>query len=104
MNYPTTPDGRYFVHKERLWRCTNPSLDETTRQKLVNELMTARREVASAKRSGDNDALSAARGRVDAAKVALGERGSTWWDDDTDYNRHLIKNTPYGNWWSSRTD
>jgi hypothetical protein len=46
MKYPTTPDGRYFVHKERLWRCTNPKLDPETRQRLVMELMTARRDVA----------------------------------------------------------
>lgn len=25
--YPTTPDGRYFVVKGQLWRCTNPSLN-----------------------------------------------------------------------------
>lgn len=33
--YPTTPDGRYFVVKGRLWRCSNPSLDEDVRQRLV---------------------------------------------------------------------
>ncbi len=101
MKYPTTPDGRYFVHKERLWRCANPALDKATRHSLVHELMTARREVGSAKRASDDNALAAARRRVDAAKVALGERGPTWWDDDTNYNRHLIKNTPYLDWWSS---
>ena len=31
------------------------------------------------------------------AKVELGERGPVWWSDGApDYNRHLIKNTPYG--------
>ncbi|MCD0462750.1 hypothetical protein [Roseiconus lacunae] len=102
MKYPVTPDGRYFVHKERLWRCTNPSLGEETRQRLVNQLMTARREVAVAKRASDEASIAAAREKVHAAKVALGERGPTWWNDDTDYNRHLIKNTPYADWWAAR--
>nr|WP_290676058.1 hypothetical protein [Halomonas sp. 54_146] len=26
--YPHTPDGRYFVAKNRLWRCTAPRLGE----------------------------------------------------------------------------
>lgn len=102
MQYPATPDGRYFVHKGRLWRCTNPNLDEETRQRLVAELMAARREVAAAKRASDGRALADARKRVHAAKVALGERGRPWWNDDTDHNRKLIKNTPYAEWWSSR--
>lgn len=102
LKYPTTPDGRYFVHKERLWRCTNPALDEAIRQRLVDELMTARRAVGAAKRNDDKAALTAARQRVHTAKVALGERGPTWWDDDTDYNRHLIQNTPYAQWWIAR--
>jgi hypothetical protein len=36
---PTTPDGRYFVVKGRLRRCSNPALDGQVRQRLVNELM-----------------------------------------------------------------
>lgn len=104
MKHPVTPDDRYFVHKERLWRCTNPNLEEETRQHLVNELMAARREVAAAKRIGNESDLTAARQKVHAAKVALGERGPTWWDHDTDYNRHLIKNTPYADWWASRDE
>jgi len=71
------------------------NLDEETRQRFVVELMTARREVAAAKRSGNKLALDDARKKVHAAKVTLGERGPTWWDDDTDHNRKLIKNTPY---------
>ena len=98
-NYPKTPDGRYFVHKERLWRCTNPSLDEREASRLVKELMTSRRAVKAAKASGDSQELREARARVNAAKVSLGERGPTWWDDDVDHNRKLIKNTPYAQWW-----
>jgi hypothetical protein len=36
--HPTTPDGRYFVVKGQLWRCTNPSLSECERQRLGNRL------------------------------------------------------------------
>ena len=99
MTYPTTPDGRYFVVKGRLWRCTNPVLDEETKQRLVKELMKARRQVKQAKKEDDSAALSSARKAVNTAKVALGERGPVWWDDDApDYNRHLAKNSPYSDW------
>ncbi|WP_153558077.1 hypothetical protein [Roseimaritima sediminicola] len=97
--YPTTPDGRYFVHKGRLWRCSDPTLDPEQRSRLVRQLMAARRDVAAARRAGDDDAVADARRRVHAAKVALGERGPTWWDDAPDYNRYLVKNTPYASWW-----
>ncbi len=99
MKYPVTPDGRYFVVRGRLWRCTNPALEADTRQHLTNRLMEARRQVAAAQRAGDDVALKEARGRVHAAKIALGERGPTWWDDGApDYNRQLVKNTPYVAW------
>lgn len=92
--YPDTPDGRYFVVRGRLWRKSNPQLKEEVRERLVKELMSARRAVRDAK--GDSAALSAARKRVDAAKTSLGERGPVWWDDGApDYNRKLLKNTPY---------
>ena len=101
MKYPTTPDGRYFIHNERLWRCTNPSLGESEKSQLVKELMAARRAVKSAKTANDRDKLIAARARVHAAKVSLGERGPTWWDDNVDHNRKLIKNSPYAKWWQT---
>lgn len=95
--HPTTPDGRYFMVAGRLWRSTNPAIPEERRHRLVAELMDARRAVKDAKR-GRGD-LSAARARVDAAKVALGERGPVWWDDASpDLNRHMAKNTPYAEW------
>ena len=79
-----------------MWRASNPALPEAERQRLVDRLMDARRAVAAAKRAQDAAAESAARAQVDAAKFALGERGPVWWDDGApDYNRHLIKNTPY---------
>lgn len=61
--------------------------------------MSARRAVKSALASGDADELSDARSQVHVAKVALGERGPTWWGDDVDHNRKLVKTTPYDQWW-----
>lgn len=97
--YPVTPDGRYFVVRGRLWRCSNPALPEAERSRHVAALMDARRAVAQARRGGDAVAEREARERVDAAKHALGERGAPWWDDGApDYNRRMAKNTPYRAW------
>lgn len=99
-SYPVTPDGRYFLVKERLWRCTNPSLPEPERQRLVQELMAARRLVRTHKHQPEQLALS--RRRVQAAKVGLGERGPVWWNDGApDYNRRAPKNTPYEAWFKA---
>jgi hypothetical protein len=96
-HYPDTPDGRYFVVRDRLWRKSNPALDDDTRQRLVKELMSARRAVRDAK--SDPSAMAKARGRINDAKIALGERGPVWWDDGApDLNRHLVKNTMYAAW------
>lgn len=98
--HPVTPDGRYFVVGGRLWRCSNPALDATERERLVKELMSARRDVAKAKADG-GARLAEARARVDAAKRALGERGSPWWTDGApDFNRRLATNTPYAEWFT----
>ena len=98
--YPRTPDGRYFVVRGRLWRLSNPHLDVVTRDALVQELMAARRAVRTAR--GDAEALVKARSRVDSAKRALGERGSVWWTDGApDYNKRLVKSTPYAEWFFS---
>ncbi len=82
MGPEKTPDGRYVIIDGRRWRATDPSLPEEERQALVRELMSARRAVGAAKRAGDAGAESAARARVHAAKVALGERGPKWWERD----------------------
>lgn len=96
-----TPDGRYLVVRGRLWRRADPRLPDERRAALVAELMDARRAVARAQRASDADALRAARGRVHAAKLALGERGPVWWDDGApDYTRHLAQNTPYREWYA----
>jgi len=39
---PHTSDGRYLVAKGILKRCTNPTLDDSTRRRSVKQLMQAR--------------------------------------------------------------
>jgi len=75
-----TPDGHYIIVDGRRWRATDPSISQERRQELVDELMAARWAVGAAKRAGDEEAERAARGRVHAAKVSLGERGPKWWE------------------------
>lgn len=76
--------GRYVLIDGRRWRATDPSIPEAERQRLVNELMRARRDVGSALRAGDERAESEARERVNRAKVALGERGEKWWEREAE--------------------
>ena len=76
-----TPDGRYIVVDGRRWRTTDPGIPEERRAELVKELMSARSAVGWAKRRNDAEAEKAARARVHAAKVALGERGAPWWEE-----------------------
>lgn len=97
-----TPDGRYIIHigrrGPRLWRAANPDLSSEQLQNLTKQLMHARRAVKAA--LGNNAEVAAARIQVDAVKHALGERGAVWWDDGTpDYNRVLVRNSPYADWW-----
>ena len=101
-DYPRTPDGHFFVSKGRLWRCTNPALDESTRRAAVKALMQARRAVRDAK---DEDEIKAARARVDAAKRELGERGPVWWTDDSpDEGGKHPRNSIYAAWWADLSD
>lgn len=94
-----TPDGRYIVVRERLWRAANPALSPEDRARWTRALMAARREVGRARRAGDLAAVARARTGVDRAKRALGERGPVWWTDGArDDNRHLVQNTPYAEW------
>jgi len=96
-----TPDRRYLVIRGRLWRLSSPFLDPAEHERLVGELMSARRAVLVA---ADSRKRMAARQRVDAAKRALGERGDVWWDDGSpDYNRQLINHTPYAAWFADRS-
>ncbi|MGN8342457.1 hypothetical protein ACLEJQ_02470 [Pseudomonas sp. SMV71] len=100
-HYPVTPDGRYFVVKGRLWRCTNPHLSHADRDRWVKALMDARRSVKLAKADADDAALAMARSAVNQAKVALGERAAPWWDDGApDVNQCLVVNTRYADWYA----
>lgn len=95
-----TPDRRYIVVRGRLWRAANPDLPAAERDGLTKRLMAARRGVAAALRAGDFDGERLARGRVDRAKRSLGERGPAWWTDGApDFNRRLVRNTPYAEWY-----
>jgi hypothetical protein len=97
-DYTATPDRRYFVVRGRLWRLSNPFLDPKTHERLVRELMDARRIIKS---SPSSEERIAARLVVDAAKRALGERGDVWWNDGApDYNRQLAVDTPYAAWFT----
>ena len=99
-DYPQTPDGRYFVSRARLWRCTDPSLGDSDRRAAIKALMKARRAVHLA--GDDADAVATARAGVDAAKRALGERGPVWWQDGAaDEGGYHPKNSSYADWWAT---
>jgi hypothetical protein len=101
-DYLVTPDGRYFVVRGRLWRLSDPRLDDERREQLVSELMRARRAVARARRAKDAEAEAAAHSQVDRVKIDLGERGPVWWDDGAkDFNRHMARTTPYADWYEA---
>jgi hypothetical protein len=105
MDYPQTPDGRYFVVRGRLWRCTNPAVRDEERTRLTAALMAGRRAVGAALKRGDEDALATARAAVNEAKIALGERGPVWWTDGSpDLNRHMVRDTTYAAWFRDLAD
>ncbi|MFF5900773.1 hypothetical protein ACFY8O_33285 [Streptomyces argenteolus] len=91
MNPPAdperTPDGRYVVVNHRKWRATDPEIPEDVAARLRHHLMAARRAVAAARRTADAEAEGRARGRVHTAKVALGERGTPWWEQPREARR-----------------
>ena len=63
--------------------------------------MSARRAKGAAMRTGDTKGREVARQAVDAAKRGLGERGEVWWRDGApDWNKHLVRNTPYAEWFN----
>jgi hypothetical protein len=81
----TTDDGHYIVIDGRRWRATDPAIPVKRRNELVHILMAWRREVRNAKGTPQE---SAARAGVQAAKVALGERGSPpWWEQTEEQRR-----------------
>ena len=97
-DHPRTQDGRYFVVRGRLWRFSNPELGDDEREKLVRELMAAR----STLRHEEGAVRTSVRKIIDGVKRKLGERGAVWWTDGApDHNRHLLKNTPYADGWTT---
>ncbi|MFF8407776.1 hypothetical protein ACF1AB_31660 [Streptomyces sp. NPDC014846] len=82
-----TPDGHFVVVDGRRWRATDPSLPEESAARLRRHLMAARRAVRTATGAGDPEAERSARARVRCAKVALGERGTPWWEQSEEERR-----------------
>ncbi|GAA0583978.1 hypothetical protein GCM10010172_81170 [Paractinoplanes ferrugineus] len=80
-----TEDGHFVIISGRRWRATDPAIPEDVAAVLRRALMSARRDVGTAKRAGQDPAP--ARVRVQAAKVALGERGTPWWEQTLDQRR-----------------
>ncbi|MCD2144563.1 hypothetical protein [Gordonia paraffinivorans] len=82
-----TPDGHHVVINGRKWRATDPLIPDERRSELQSILMAWRREVKRTK------GARAARDGVQAAKVALGERGIPWWEQ-TEEERRARWETP----------
>ena len=80
----TTEDGRYVVIDGRRWRASDPAIPEERRAELTRTLMGWRREV---KRTKGTDEEQQSRAGVQAAKVALGERGTPWWEQSDEERR-----------------
>lgn len=80
----TTPDGRYIVVDGRRWRATDPAIPEARRAELTKILMAWRRDV---RRTRGTDEEPVTRTGVQAAKVALGERGTPWWEQSDEERR-----------------
>lgn len=79
-----TGDGHYLVINGRRWRATDPAIPEKRRAELTRILMAWRREVRRTKGTAEEQA---ARAGVQAAKVALGERGQPPWWEQTEGER-----------------
>lgn len=80
-------EEQYLVVEGRRRRRSDPSIPDKLRVELVAELMDARRAVGAALRAADDTAGRAARRRVQAAKLALGERGEPSWEAPTEAGR-----------------
>ncbi|MDL9946936.1 hypothetical protein QSJ19_15330 [Gordonia sp. ABSL11-1] len=76
-----TLDGHHIVVDGRKWRATDPLIPDDRQAELVSILMAWRREVRR------TNGGRAARDGVQAAKVALGERGTPWWEQSEDERR-----------------
>ncbi|SES14200.1 hypothetical protein SAMN05216188_12311 [Lentzea xinjiangensis] len=83
-----TPDGHFVVINGRRWRATDPEIPPEPAARLRSLLMAARRDVGAALRADDAEAERDARARVHLAKIALGERGTPWWEQTASERRH----------------
>lgn len=81
-----TDDARYVVIDGRRWRASDPAIPDPLAAELRSALMAARRAVGAALRAGTDPAPH--RAAVQDAKVALGERGTPWWEEPTPTARH----------------
>ena len=80
---------------------SNPALAPDARERLVKQLMAARRGVREALKIGNRADLASARRAVDAAKTKLGERGAVWWTDGApDLNRRMANKSVYAEWYA----
>jgi hypothetical protein len=79
-----TEDGRFLVIDGRRWRATDPLIPDARRHELQSVLMAWRREV---RRTRGTDDERSCRDGVQATKVALGERGTPWWEQTEDERR-----------------
>ncbi|WP_284234394.1 hypothetical protein [Mycobacterium antarcticum] len=85
MSEPSrTEDGHYVVINGRRWRATDPAIPDERRVELTRVLMAWRREVRRTKGTPEEPV---SRAGVQAAKVALGERGTPPWWEQTDAQR-----------------
>ncbi len=76
-----TEDGHFIVINGRRWRATDPSIPEDRNAELRSILMAWRRDVRA---TGGSDI---SRAGVQATKVALGERGTPWWEQSDSERR-----------------
>jgi hypothetical protein len=75
-----TPDGHHIIVNGRKWRATDPLIPDERRSELQSILMAWRRDVKRTKGAPES------RRGVQSTKVALGERGTPWWEQ-TDKER-----------------
>ncbi len=100
--HPTTPDGRYFISKAKLWRKTDPQLSNKERRAAIKAMMQARRDGAKAATEAE---AQDARMRINAAKTRLGEAGPVWWDDGAPDESGLAPaNSSYADWWAGLSE
>ena len=101
-DHPATPDGRYFVARGRLWRKTDPRLDDATRRAAIKAMMQARRNERLAE---TDEAARAARACIEEAKQRLGESGPVWWSDGApDESGRAPQNSSYTAWWAGLSE